>query len=104
MVDTKDIIDVIVFFQRAFTVIFALALAEAFKQFIADKAEKEDERVIHWNRIWALISFLFLIFPFFQGTNRYLFLEYLNGRMPKHFGKWIMFDGIIFMIEAALFF
>ena len=37
---TKDIVDVVGFYQKAFTLILALALAEAFKQFVADKAAK----------------------------------------------------------------
>jgi hypothetical protein len=102
---TKDIVDIVGFYQKAFTLILALALAEAFKQFVADKANKEEDRVIHWDRLWSLVSFLFLIFPFFQGTSRYFYVEYLHdSKLPSNYAAFIMFDGAMFTIEAALFF
>jgi hypothetical protein len=100
----KDIVDIVGFYQKAFTVILALALAEAFKQFVADKADKEEDRVIHWERLWSLVSFLFLIFPFFQGTSRYFYVEYLGTKLPQDYAIFVIFDAIIFTIEAALFF
>jgi hypothetical protein len=102
---TKDIVDTVGFYQKAFTLILALALAEAFKQFVADKADKEEDRVIHWDRLWSLISFLFLIFPFFQGTSRYFYVRYLHDpKLLSDYAASIMFDGVMFTIEAALFF
>src|SRR5438046_924046 len=101
---TAEIRNVILFFQGAFTFILALALTESFKQFVADKAEREEDRHIHWERLWSLISFLFLIMPFFQGMSRYYYSEYLAAEIPDHYDFLLMFDGICFLTEAAIFF
>lgn len=101
MDNSKDVVDAITFFQRAFTIVLALALGEAFKQFVTDKEEKG----IQWDRLPALLTFLFMVFPFFHGMNRYFFLAYLNP-LPtvKSYAGYLLFDGIAFMIESALFF
>ncbi len=92
-------------FQRAFTIVLALALAEAFKQFIADKADKPEDRVIHWDRLPALLSFLFLAFPFFHGMSRYFFVTYIHTTTPPpHYAVYLMIDGIAFLFESAMFF
>jgi nucleoside 2-deoxyribosyltransferase len=97
--------DVVLFFQRAFTVVLALALAEAFKQFVADKAEKEADRVLHWNRLLALVSFLVLIFPFYQGMSRYFYMTYIGATaLPQPYGAHLLFDSGVFTAEAALLF
>jgi hypothetical protein len=101
---SADIHNVVSFFQAAFTFILALALTESFKQFVADRAEKEEDRHIHWDRLWSLISFLFLIIPFFQGMSRYYYVEYVDNKITAHYAIWLIFDGVAFLIEAALFF
>ncbi|TMJ32315.1 MAG: hypothetical protein E6G88_03325 [Alphaproteobacteria bacterium] len=68
---TKDIMDVVKFFQYAFIIVFALALGEAFKQFVAEKANQPRDKVVDWSRLPALLSFVVLIFPFYQGMSRY---------------------------------
>ncbi len=44
----KDIADVIAFFERGFTVVLALALGEAFKQFVNEKAQHGKE-IVNWS-------------------------------------------------------
>lgn len=101
MHDYRDITDAVTFFQRAFTIVLALALGEAFKQFVADKEEK----TIHWDRLPALLTFLLMVFPFFHGMNRYFFLTYLNPLpVSKGYAGYLLFDSLVFMCESALFF
>jgi hypothetical protein len=97
----KDAIDAIAFFPRAFTIVLALALGEAFKQFVTDKEEK----AIQWDRLPALLTFLFMIFPFFHGMNRYFFQTYQHPLpVSGSYASSLLFDSIMFMTEAALFF
>lgn len=100
MENSKDVIDAVSFFQRAFTIVLALALGEAFKQFVTDKEEKG----MQWDRLPALLTFLFMVFPFFHGMNRYFFRTYLNPTPSKSYAVYLLFDGIMFMTESALFF
>jgi hypothetical protein len=89
------------FFQAVFTIILALALGEALRQFVADT----DDQFIHWNRLPALASFLFIIFPFFQGMSQHLYLNYVHPTvLPKSYAAYLMFDGVAFVLEAACFF
>ncbi len=95
------------FFRQAFILVFALALTEAFKQFVDDKAvagEGETGKHFHWDRLPALVSFLFLIVPFFHGTVRYFYLTYESVKPFSFYSAYLMFDGLVFLIEAALFF
>jgi hypothetical protein len=94
------------FFQRAFTVVLALALGEAFKQFVVDKAHRVEDPVMQWDRTPALLAFLLLILPFFQGMSRYFFVTYEDSAkgLPNHYDLYLMFDGLVFMAESALFF
>lgn len=102
---SKDILDAIAFFKQAFTIILALALGEAFKQFVADRADKPEDRVLHWDRVLALFSFLLLIVPFYQGMSRYFFITYSDpAKFPQPYSAFLMFDGFAFMCESALFF
>ena len=50
-----------------FAVVLALAIGEAFKQFVSDKAEKLQDSHIHWDRIWALAAFVALHLMSFAG-------------------------------------
>jgi hypothetical protein len=100
-----DYQDAVSFFQRAFTVVLALALSEAFKQAIADKASKPNDPIVHWDRLPALLGFLLLIFPFFHGMNRHIFRAYLDVKsVPDFYSGFLMIDGIVFMLESAVFF
>lgn len=103
--DKANITDAILFFPRVFSVVLALALTESFKQFIADRAAERGDRVVHWDRLPALIAFLVLVFPFYQGMSRYFFTTYGNlDVLPKPYSASLMFDGIAFTCESALFF
>lgn len=85
--------------------VLALALTEAFKQFVADKAEKPEDPIVHWERLPALVGFLLLIFPFFHGMSRHIFLSYMNVEVaPPFYSMFLMIDGIVFMLESAIFF
>jgi hypothetical protein len=105
---------IIIFFKGAFTVVLALALSEAFKQFVTDRISAEgryqeprpDQAIILWPRLPALLSFLFLIWPFFHGMNAYFSMTYLDHShpMPSPYSFYLSADGVLFTIEAALFF
>jgi hypothetical protein len=101
MLDADNLRHAATFLQGAYTIVLALALSEAFKQFVADSGERN----IFWNRTWSLVGFLVQIFPFFHRMSRYLFRTYLS---PKAIvGSWpayLMFDGIMFMKMSGCFF
>ena len=104
MAASGDLADAVGFFRGAFTIVMGLALGEAFKQFVAERVG-EDQRSIHWDRFPSLISFLFLIVPFYQGMSRYLFSTYHDPTtMPQPYSAFLTFDGVNFLIESALFF
>jgi hypothetical protein len=101
----KDILNAASFFQTTFAIIIALSISEAFKQFVADKAEKPEDTAIHWDRLPALLSFLLLALPFFHGMSRYFFLAYTNAReVPESYGGYLIFDGVSFVLMSAIFF
>jgi|SRR5580704_162498 hypothetical protein len=95
---------IITFFKGAFSLLFGLALAEAFKQFVRDKPQST-ESVIDWHRLLSLLAFIFLIFPFYQGTIRFFDVEFGDpAKLPQPFSFAIMIDSFAFICEAALFF
>lgn len=99
--NVTDVSHAIQFFQTGFTILLGLALGEAFKQFVPDGDEN-----IRWDRLASLFAFLFMIFPFFQGMSRYFYVTYL-AHPPSHIGGVagrLMFDGIMLMTEASIFF
>ena len=65
---------VIVFFRTAFTLVLALALSEAFKQFVTDRIAGSGDyqepasnfRIILWPRFPALWSFLLFYLAIFS--------------------------------------
>lgn len=89
------------FLQSAYTIVLALALSEAFKQFVADSGDRK----IYWNRTFSLIGFLVQIFPFFHGMSRYLFKTYLAPNYPPdNWPVYLMSDGIVFLLMSGCFF
>jgi len=101
---TRDIADIVDFVKKAFTIILALAFGEALKQFVADRSDAGN-RHISWNRAPALLTFLLLLFPFFQGMYRYLFEVYQDQAViPPDYGVRLLIDGIVFTSESAIFF
>lgn len=103
--NSADVASTVSFFQTIFAIIIALSIGEAFKQFIADKVDKPEDRAIHWDRLPALIGFLLLVVPFFHGMSRYFFVAYVNAKaVPETYGLYLIFDGISFMFMSAIFF
>ncbi len=98
------IINTISDLQRIYTIVLALAIGEAFKQFIPDAHRPIEERKLHWDQLLALVSFLLLVLPFFQGMSGHFFIEYHEGPMRDTYAKWLLLDCIAFTVEGALFF
>jgi hypothetical protein len=95
--------DVITFFRNTFTIILALALTESFKQFVSDRGDKTDKTLVHWDRLPSLLSFLFLVIPFFHGMSRYFFDRYVAGSLPVPYATPLLLDSSVFVAESALF-
>lgn len=87
---------------RLFPIVLALAVGEAFKQFVPEKSDAN--RRIRWDRGWALAAFLTLVVPFFHGMLRYLFDTYQAGSRPDPYWRYVMIDSVAFTVEAAMFF
>ncbi len=101
---TDAVKDLIEFFRKTIAIVLALAFGEAFKQFVADK-EEPAKRIIHYNRLPALLSFLALLLPFFQGINSYLFETYRNAEsLFPNYKISLFFDSLMFLVESAFFF
>jgi hypothetical protein len=89
------------FMQGAITIIFALALGEALKLFVSGH---EDSPLL-WERLPALLAFLFVFFPFFQSMSQYLYLTCLNEATALPFRpRYLVFDGIMYILEAGCFY
>ena len=100
----SEVADVVTFYRSAFSVIFALALAEGFKQTVHDKANELTAPVLYRDKVPSLLAFLFLIIPFYQGTIRFYGHSYGDANTLANYSYYIMFDSICFLIEAAIFF
>ncbi len=104
--------------QSIYTIVLALAIAEAFNQTIKENRPETERHAgtfanwfdcIHHSRFVSLIVFLLLAAPFFQGNQKYLYLQYLepfHGPNPpkKISAAFLNFDCLVFSIEAGLFF
>lgn len=82
-----------------YTIILALSMTEAFKKVISDR-----DGSIHWDRMFNLVPFLFLIIPFFQGMNRHLTQTFQSSSRPSEYGGYLLFHCAVFTIESILFF
>lgn len=101
MPDHGSVTNTVTFFQGAFTIILALSLGEALKSFTSDNQDLP----VHWNRVPALLAFLLVFFPFFQSMNQYFYSTYLNQQTAlKFYPAYLVFDGMIFMLQAGCFF
>ncbi len=104
--------------RSIYTIILGLAIAEAFNQAVRE-SEPEKERhaatikswfeCLHPSRIISLLVFLMIATPFFQGNQKYLYLQYLEplhrAIPPKTISSfWLNFDCLTFSLEAGLFF
>ncbi|MGO9587620.1 MAG: hypothetical protein ACLP2Y_15625 [Limisphaerales bacterium] len=104
--------------QSIYTIVLALAIAEAFNQAVRENKPTEEKHAttliswfecIHPSRFMSLIVFLLLAAPFFQGNQKYLYLQYIEplhrANPPKSISAlWLNFDCLIFSVEAGLFF
>lgn len=104
--------------QSIYTIVLALAIAEAFNQAIKENKPETEKHAttfaswfdcIHHSRFISLIVFLLLATPFFQGNQKYLYLQYIEPlhqpNPPKSISAtWLNFDCLIFAVEAGLFF
>ena len=90
--------------QTIFTIVLALSLGEAFKQFVADKAERPEDRHIHWDRLMALVALLLLLIPFYHGMGRYFYNVYRTNDRPDPYSAFLVLDALAFTLEASLFF
>lgn len=96
-----NVVHTVNFMQGAITIVFALALGEALKMFVTG----QEDQPLQWNRLPALFAFLFVFFPFFQSMSQYLYLTYLNAQTAPPFRPgFLVFDGIMLILEAACFF
>jgi hypothetical protein len=105
-------------FQSIYTIVSALAIAEGFNQAIrADKPteEKPATTLVNWfdcihpSRFMSLLVFLMLAVPFYQGNQKYLYLQYIEPLHSPHPPKSISAlrlncDCLVFTLEAGLFF
>jgi hypothetical protein len=104
--------------QSIYTIVLALAIAEAFNQTIKEnrpESEKSSGTFINWfdclhhSRVVSLIVFLLLAAPFFQGNQKYLYLQYIeplhSANPPQRISaNFLNFDCLVFSLEAGLFF
>lgn len=90
--------------KGVYAIVLALAIGEAFKQFVVDRANKPEERHVQFDRLPALLSFLLLVIPFYHGIVRYYFDTYSVPPLPHRYGMWLSIDSFAFMMEAILFF
>jgi hypothetical protein len=104
--------------QSIYTIVLALAIAEAFNQAIKENKPETEKHAttfanwfdcMHHSRFISLIVFLLLATPFFQGNHKYLYLQYVEPLYKPHPPKsisamWLNFDCLIFTLEAGLFF
>ena len=110
--------EIVVNIQYIYTIVFALAIAEAFNQTVRESHPDHEKHAttlaswfecIHPTRFISLIVFLMLAVPFLQGNQKYLYLQYVEPlhrpTPPKSIpAAWLNFDCIVFLLEAGLFF
>jgi hypothetical protein len=96
-----DVVHTVNVFQGAFTIILSLSLGGALSSFASD----DHEHSLRWDRTPALLTFFFFFFPFFQSMSQYLYVAYLNPATAlKFYPAYLMFDGLMFTLQAACFF
>ena len=104
----QDFLNAVTLLRQMFVIVFALALTEGLKQFVAEQPKQANDpgsdELIHWKRLPGLLAFVFLIVPFFQGTVRYFYLTYESRPSFANYDKYLAVDATAFLIEAAFFF
>jgi fumarate reductase subunit D len=91
-------------FQWIYTVVIALSVGEAFKQFVPDRRLRQQKSGVHWDQLPSLLSLLFLVVPFFHGMTRFFHIMYSKEKINELYGAWLLVDCATFTVEAALFF
>jgi hypothetical protein len=90
--------------QEIYAIVIALAIAEAFIQFVPDPKSSCEQAGIQWEQLLPLVSLLILVVPFYHGMTRFLSEMYQKGRVNNFYGVWLFLDCCVFTIEAVLFF
>jgi len=90
--------------QWIYAIIIALSIGEAFKEFVSSSDAAPSMRGIHWERLPSLVSMMILVIPFYHGMARYFCGMYCAYGIDTSYGKWLLFDCIVFTTEAGLFF
>lgn len=88
--------------SRIFTIVLALSIGEAFKQFVSDK-EGTSGKIFGW-RLPSLIAFIALVVPFSHGMTRYFYQVYMVSALPESYSVDVFVDTIFFTVESAMFF
>ena len=115
---TDSITQAVTSVQSIQTIVMGLAIAEAFKQSVKELRPVEETHAvtfrdwfecIHRGRLVSLLAFLLLAVSFFLGNQKYLYSQYiepLHGPNPPErvSAFWLNLDGLVFVIEAGLFF
>jgi hypothetical protein len=83
-------------------VVIALSIGEAFTQVVLPAESKVPG--IQWDRLPSLCSLLLLVVPFYHGMSRFFCETYDIQKVRPCYGLWLLFDCVVFTIEAALFF
>ncbi len=87
--------------SRIFTVVMALSIGEAFKQFVSDKSGENG--TIYWWRLPLLIAFIALVIPFSHGMTRYFDHVYLVSP-SANYSIYALIDTVAFTVESVMFF
>ncbi len=115
---TDSVTQIVGNIQSIYTIVLALAIAEAFNQAIKENKPESEKHAatfmgwfdcLHPGRFMSLLVFLLLAAPFFQGNQKYIYLQYIEPlsrpNPPKSISAfWLNFDCLIFTVEAGLFF
>lgn len=100
-----EIQDGILFFERTFQVVLALAIGESFRQFIPEGRGVANGPPVRVDNIPALLSFMMLSVTFYLGMDRYFYRSYLTRHLVEgHYELALVLDSVLFMAESALFF
>lgn len=98
---SAEVISSVQSLSRIFTIVLALSIGEAFKQFVSDR--NETSGTIFWWRLPLLIAFIALVIPFSHGMTRYFDHVYLVSP-PENYSFHALIDTIVFTVESVMFF
>jgi hypothetical protein len=90
--------------QSIYGIVIALAIAEAFKQFVPSPDSDPAKCGIKWSHLPSLLSLLALVVPFYHGMTRWFSVAYYADEILQPYGFWLLVDCVAFTAEAGLFF